>query len=165
MGIGGVVDHIDILVTQFAHDTVYTATLHTHAGAYGINTVIEALHGNLSTLSRHTSHLTDSNQSVSNLGNLGLKQALQELWTGTAQQDAGIIVLVLHLFHHGTHSLALAVVVCRNLITLQQVKLVALIVHEQHLALPQLIDLTTDHSAHLILVLLIESIVVKLQDF
>ena len=43
-------------------------------------------------------------------------------------------------------------------------ELVALIVHQQHLALPDLIYLAADHLTDLILILLIEGVVLKFED-
>ena len=162
--VAGVVDHVDILTTKLTYDTMYTTTLHTYTSAYGVNTVVEALNSNLGTLTWHTGHATDSNQAISDLGHLSLEQTLQEVRTGTAQHDTRIIVLVLHLLHNGTYGLTLTIGVRRNLVALQQVELVTLIVHEEHLALPHLVNLATDHGTHLILILLIEGIVVELQN-
>ena len=162
--VAGVVDHINVLTTKLTNDTVYTTTLHTYTSAYGVNTVVEALNSNLSTLTWHTSHTTDSDQAISDLRHLSLKQTLQEVGTGTAQHDTRIIVLVLHLLHNGTHGLTLTIGVRRNLVALHQVELVTLIVHEEHFALPHLVNLTADNGTHLILVLLIEGIMIEFQD-
>ena len=99
---------------------MYTTTFNTNTSAYGIDAVVEAFHSHLGTFSWHTGHLTDGNQSISNLGHLSLKQTLQELRTGTAQHDTGVVVLVLHFLHHGTDGLTLAIAVRRNLVTLHQ---------------------------------------------
>ena len=48
------------------------------------------------------------------------------------------------------------VVVGRYLLALRQVQLVALVVHQQHFALPHLVDLAADDGVHLVLVLLVE---------
>ena len=39
------VDDVYILITQFTNDAMYTATLHTHAGAYRVYTVVVAFYG------------------------------------------------------------------------------------------------------------------------
>ena len=44
-------------------------------------------------------------------------------------------------------------------------QLVALVIHQKHLALPHLVDLSADNGAHLVLILLVEGIVVELKDF
>ena len=43
-------------------------------------------------------------------------------------------------------------------------KLITLIVHQQHLTLPNLINLTTDNGVHLVLVLLIERVMLQFQN-
>ena len=43
-------------------------------------------------------------------------------------------------------------------------ELIALIVYQQHFALPNLVDLTANHLVNLVLVLLVERIVLKLQN-
>ena len=56
------------------------------------------------------------------------------------------------------------VVVGGYLLSLGQVELVALIIHEQHLALPYLINLAADHLSDLVLILLIERVVLELEN-
>ena len=55
-----------------------TATLHTHAGTYRVDTVIVALNGNLGTLAGDAGNLLDGNQTIINFGYFHLEQALQE---------------------------------------------------------------------------------------
>ena len=43
-------------------------------------------------------------------------------------------------------------------------ELITLIVHQEHLTLPDLVHLTADHGVHLVLVLLIERVMLKLQN-
>ena len=73
-----VVDDIDILIAELAHDTMHAATLHTYAGAHGIDALIVALHSHLCTLAWHTGNLLDGDQAVVDFGHLGLKEALKE---------------------------------------------------------------------------------------
>ena len=134
---------------------MHAATLHTDTGAYGVNALVITLHGNLCTLTRHTRNALHGNQPVGNLGNLGLKQTLQEHGTGTAQDNLRVVVLVVHLMNHGTDGLTLVILVVGNLLTLGQDKFVVLIVYKQHLALPHLINLTRDNLSHAILILII----------
>ena len=83
MGVGRVVDHVDVLVAEFTDDTMHTATLHTNAGTYGIDTLVVTLNSHLRTVTRHTGHLLDGDQTVVDLGHLSLQQTLQEDRTGT----------------------------------------------------------------------------------
>ena len=164
LGVAGVVDHVDVFVAEFAHDAVHAAALHTHAGSYGVDAVIETLNGNLGTLARHARHLADGYQAVVDLGHLGFEQTLQEVGTGAAEHDAGVVVLVLNLLHNSPHGLTLVVVVGRNLVAFQQVQFIALVVHEQDFALPHLINLAADNGAHLVLIFLIEGIMVQFEN-
>ena len=139
--VGSPVDHVDILVAELAHDTVHTASTHADAGAHGVDTVVEALHGHLGALSGDASHRLDGDEAVGNLGHLLLKQMLKELTAGARQDDLRVVVLVVHTLDDGSHRLALAVLVGGNLLALGQDQLVVLVINEQHLALPHLIDL------------------------
>ena len=56
------------------------------------------------------------------------------------------------------------IVVVGNLLTLRQMELIALIVDQQHLTLPDLINLTADHLTDTILVLLIQRVVLQFED-
>ena len=75
---------------------MHTASLYAHTGSHGIDAVIIALHSHLSTLAGDAGHLVYGNQSVLYLGHLSLKHALQESRVGTAQDDAGRTVGVIH---------------------------------------------------------------------
>ena len=143
---------------------MYTTTLHTYAGSYWVDAVVVTLHSHLGTLTRHTGNAADGNQAVVDFRNLGLEHTLQELSAGTRQDDAGIVVLVLYLLHDGTDGLALTVVVRWNLLGLWQVKLVALVVDEQYLTLPHLVNLSADNLSHLVLVLLVQRVVLQFQN-
>ena len=156
LGVSRVVDHVDILVAQLANDTVHTATLNTYAGSYWIDTVVVALNSHLGTVARDTGHTLDGNQSVLNLRYLSLEQTLQEYRACTREDDTRVVVLVLYLLYYGTYGLALVVVVARNLLLLWQVQLVTLIVNQQYLALPNLVNFTANYLVNLIIVLLVE---------
>src|SRR5574344_24815 len=160
-----VVDYIDVLIAEFTYDAMHTATLHTYAGSHWIDTLIIAFHSYLGALTRHTGHTADGNQTVIDFRNLSFKQALQECRTGTAQDDARIVVLVVHTLYHGTHGLTFVIIVSRYLLRLRQMQLVTLIIDEQHFALPHLIDLSTYHLSHSILIFLIERVMLQFQDF
>ena len=90
---------------------MYTTPLNTNTGSYWVDTIIVALNSNLGTVARDTGYTLDGNQTILNLRNLSLKQALQELWTCTAQDNAWVVVLVLYLLNDGTYGLTLVLVV------------------------------------------------------
>ena len=143
---------------------MHTATLHTHAGSYGINTVVVALNGNLCALTRHAGNLLNGDQSVVDLGHLSLQQTLQEHGARTAQDDLRVVVLVGHLMDDGTNGLTLAILVGRDLLRLRQDQLVVLIINEQHLTLPYLIDLTAHDLSYTILVLVVQAVVFQFEN-
>ena len=65
------------------NDAVYAAALHAYAGSYGVDTVVEALNGNLGALARHACYAADGDDAVVDLGHLSLEQTLQEGRAGT----------------------------------------------------------------------------------
>ena len=67
-----------------------------------------------------------------------------------------IIVLVVYTKDDRTNSLTLAVSITRNLLSLRQHELVVLIIYNQNLALPNLINLTRDNLTYAILVFVVE---------
>ena len=66
LNIIGVIDDVNILIFQFTNDTMDTASLHPHAGAYRINTVIVGFHGHFRPFTGFTDDLFDHDQSVKN---------------------------------------------------------------------------------------------------
>ena len=60
-----------------------TTTTYTNTSAYWVDTLIKALNCNLCTLTRHTSNLTNSYQTIIDFRYLSLKQTLKELWSST----------------------------------------------------------------------------------
>ena len=74
----GVVQHIDILITQFADDAMDTGALDTHARTHRVDTVVVRLDGDLGTLAGDTDDVANGDETVVNLGNFGLEQALKE---------------------------------------------------------------------------------------
>ena len=84
----GKVDHVDILVLQFANDTVDTRSFHTHAGTYGVDTVIVRFNSYFGTLARFADDFFDGDQAVEYLGNFQLEQALQIRQSTVSQQLA-----------------------------------------------------------------------------
>ncbi len=81
------------------------------------------------------------------LGHLLFKQAAQESFVGTAHDDFGITVGVVHTLYDGAYHVALVEEVGRYLLFLGHYQLVLVLVHEQHLALPYLVHLAGDDFA------------------
>ena len=57
---------------------MYTTTLHTNTSTYRIDTLVIALYSHLRTITRHTSHLLDGDQTIVDLRHLSLQQTLEE---------------------------------------------------------------------------------------
>ena len=55
--------------------------------------------------------------------------------------------------------------VAGDLLALGEVELVLLVVHEEGLALPRLVDFGADEFAHAVLVLVVERVVLEFEDF
>ena len=164
-GVRGVVDHVDVLVVKFAHDTVDAATLHADTRSNGVDAVVVALSGNLCTLARDAGNAAQTDKAVGNLGDFGLEQTLQECRTGATQEDFRVSVGIVHAVDDGAHGVSLMEEVAGNLLTLRQQQLVVLIVNEKRLVLPSLIDFGRDNLAHAILVFVVERVVFEFEHF
>ena len=154
--IAGVVDDINILIAKLVNNAVHTATLNADAGSNRVDAVVIALNCHLGAVARHTGHTANGYQAIGYLRHLGLKKPLKEHGSSAAKNDAGVVVLVVNPQDDSLHCLALAIVVTGNLLALGQVKLVALVIHEQHFTLPHLINLGTHHLTHAVLVLVVQ---------
>ena len=141
-----------------------SCTFDTYARANRIDAVIEALHSYLGTLTRDAGDVLDANQAVMHLGYLLLEQTLQEQRAGTTEDDLRILVLVINLYNHGANSVALAIEVRRDLVLLGQVELVVLLVKQQHLFLPNLIELAGNDLAELLAVTHIQVFLLQVKD-
>ena len=159
-----IVDYVDILVAQLSYDTMNTASADTHAGSHRVDALVVAFHRNLGTLARHTRDALDRNQTVVDFRHLGFEQALQEHRTCARKDNLRVVVLVVHAQDDRTHGLTLTILVRRNLLCLRQYHLVVLIVNEQHLALPDLINLARDNLSHAVLILVIQRVVFQFQN-
>ena len=126
---------------------MHTASLHAHAGSHRVDAVVIALHGYLGTFSRHACNLAYRDQAVMYFRHLGFQQTLQKDGRGTAQDNLGIVVRIVHL--------TLAVKVGRYLFRLGQYQFVALVVYAKHLFFPYLIYLRAHDLAHTVLILII----------
>ena len=154
-GIGSVVDDVDIFIVQLAHDAVDAAALHAHAGTYGVNAVVVALNGNFSALARNACDAAEADEAVGDFGDFRFEQALQEHGRGAREVNLRVAVGIVHTVDDGAHGVALMEEVAGNLLRLGQVKFVALVVHEERLALPRLVNLGSDDFAHAVLIFIV----------
>ena len=80
------------------------------------------------------------------------------------EDDAWIVVVHLHALDDGLDRIAFAVEVVGNLLRLGEYQLVLLVVEDQHLLLPHLIDLAGDDLADLLRVFLVEAGFFEVED-
>ncbi len=83
---------------------------------------------------------------------------------GTRKDDAGLVIVHLHTLDDSLDRIALAIEVVGDLLRLGQREIVVVIVADQHLALPHLIDLAGDDLAHLLRILLEECGLFQIED-
>ncbi len=86
----------------------YTRAFHAYAGAYGVDTVVVALYGNLGAFARDAGHGADADEAVVYLGNLKLEEAAQELLVGARYRDFGVVVLVVYVGDDSAYGFAFA---------------------------------------------------------
>ena len=158
-------DDVDVLVVEFAHDVVDAAALDADAGAYGVDAVIVALDGNLCLLARDAGHALQADKSVGDFGYLALQQAAQELVAGAAQVDFRLSVRVVHAVYDGLHRVAVVEKVARYLLVLRKQQFCAVLINQERLALPCLIDFGGHELALALLVLIEEGVVFEFEDF
>ena len=140
------------------------AAAHAYTGAYGVDAVVEALHGYLCALAWDACYLANGDDAFGNLGHLGLEQALQEHGACARENDLGVAGAVVHARDDGTRGFALTEEVAGDLLALGQQQLVAFLVEQQHFLVPYLVDLGRDDVAYHVLVLVVEGVVLQLED-
>ena len=143
---------------------MHTATSYTYTCSYRVDALVEAFYSNLSTLTWHTSNSANSDKSVGNLRNLSFEKTLKEFRAGTRKDNLWIVVLVVYTLNNGADSLTLTILVSRNLLCLRQDKLVVLIVNNENLALPYLVNLSCNNLTYAILIFIVKRIVLKLKN-
>ena len=159
-----VVHHVDVLVAQLLDDRVDARTLHADAGAHRVDALVVGLHGDLGALAGDADDLLDGDQTVENLGNLLLEQPFEELVGRTREDDARLVVVHLDRLDDGLDRVALAVEVVGDLLGLREDQLVLLVVEDQHLLFPHLVDLARDDVADLLRVFFVEAGLLQIED-
>src|SRR5690625_1046659 len=143
----GVLEHIDVLVAQLPHHGVDADALHADACADRVDALIVADDSNLGPISRLTNNPLDLDDTVVNLGHLELKQTLHKDGVGATDDHLRTRTgLTPHLFHHGPQHVSFAVAVFINLLFARENEL-RLIVDDQYLSPPDLINLADDDLA------------------
>ena len=108
--------------------------------------------------------ILDGDQAVEDLGNLLFEQPLEELVGRARENDARLVVVHLDRLDDGLDRVALAVEVVGNLLGLGKDQLVLLVVEDEHLPLPDLIDFARHDLADLLRVLLVEAGLLQVED-
>ena len=72
-------EYVNVFVSQLAHDSDDSRSLHTDAGSDRVNALVIRLYSDLRPLSRYTYDLLYSDEAVENLRNLLLEEFLEEL--------------------------------------------------------------------------------------
>ena len=142
-----------------------TCSFDTHTSANGVDTIVEGLYRYFSALTRDTGDILNRNQTFLHLRHFLLEETLQEEWRGTGEDDFRRLVLVLHLDNYGANDIALTIVIGRDLVLLGQIEFVTLLIEEQHLFLPYLIEFARNDLSHHVAVFEIEALFLQLKDF
>ena len=122
-------------------------SFHAHARAYGINTVVVAFHSDLGAFSRDAGHGADVDETVVDFRHFKFEEGTEELLRGAAHCDLGIVVLVVDIGDDCTHHFALAEKVAGDGFAFGQDQLVLVLVEQQDLLAPCLIDFGRDQLA------------------
>ena len=142
-----------------------TCSFDTHTSADRVDTIVEGLYRHFSALTRDTGDILNRNQTFLHLRHFLLEETLQEERCGTGEDDFRSLVLVLHLDNYGANDIALTIVIGRDLVLLGQIEFVTLLIEEQHLFLPYLIEFAGNDLSHHVAVFEIEALFLQLKDF
>ena len=132
---------------------MYTRTFHTHASSYRIDTIVIRFNGNFSTLSRNTGNRLDGDQTIVDFRNFKFEQTLQEQFVCTGKDDLRIVVVVIHPLYDSTHGFTFTVKISRDLFCFREQQLITLVIQQQDLLLPYLVNIGCDDIADFILIL------------
>ena len=108
--------------------------------------------------------LLDRNQPVVNLGNLHFEQPFEEFGRRTRKHDQRRVVAHFDAGNDRLDRISLAEKIARDLLGLGHHQFVVLVVEDQHLFFPHLINLAGDNFAHLVLVLFVQVGLLQLHD-
>src|SRR6185312_4636932 len=80
-------DDVDLLAAEFADDGLHTHALHADAGADGVDVLVAGHDGDLGALARLPRNGADDDGAVVDLGDLRLKERLDQRRRGAADDD------------------------------------------------------------------------------
>ena len=161
--VGRVGDHVDVLVSQLAHDAIDATSAHAHARSDGINVGVEAFDGDFGAFARDAGHGAELNDAVGDFGDFAFEESTKEEGAGARKIDFRVAVCVVDTIDHGADLVALVVEVAGNLLRLGQQEVIFFLVHQQRFVFPRLVDFGRDEIALAILILIIYGVVFELK--
>ena len=164
MGVGSPLDDIDILVAELADDSDDAGAFHADACSDRVNPVVIRLYGNFRPLPRDTHNLLDGDETVVNLRNLSLEEFRKELVGNARKRDNRSRVPHLHGLDDGLHGVTLLEVLARNLLHLRKFQFIALVVKENNLLSPGLMNLSGEELSDHILIFIIKIGLLEVHD-
>ena len=125
--------------------------LHADARSDRVDPLVVGLDSHLGALARYTDNLLDGDEAIEYLRNLMLEEFLKELVGCSGKSDVrGGVVLHLHALDDGAEGVSLLESLSWNLLGLRQMKLIVVIVKDDDLLRPSLVDLTREYLADLV---------------
>jgi len=143
---------------------MYTRTFHTHASSYRIDTIVIRFNGNFSTLSRNTGNRSYQNQTVVNFGHFELEKTAKKFIGRAGYQNFRIVVLVIDFQHDSPHGLTLPVKIRRYLFGFRQQQLITVVIDQQHLLFPNLVNFGTYQFAYFIFISIVYGIFLQIEN-
>ena len=162
--VGREVDDVDVLVAQLLDDGIDARTLHADACTDGVDAVVVGFDRDLGPLAGDADDFLDGDQTVGNLGNLLLEQTFEELAGCAREDDAGLVVVHLDRLDDGFDGVALAIEIVGNLLAFGENQLVLVVVENQHLLFPDLVNLAGDDFADFLGILLVKVGLFEVED-
>ena len=142
-----------------------TGTFHSDAGADRVDTVIVRLNGHFCSLSRNTGNRLDGDQTIVDFRNFKFEQTLQEQFVCTGKDDLRIVVVVVHPLYDSTHGFTFTVKISRDLFCFREQQLITLVIQQQDLLLPYLVNIGCDDIADFILILSKQTVFLQFKYF
>ena len=111
---------VDLLVAEFAGDVLDSRTANAHAGPHGVNVVVDARDRDLRAISRLARQRPHLDHALADFRNLQLEQATNEFDMRAGQDDLHATPGFPHFQNGGSHPIADAVALARNLFAARQ---------------------------------------------
>ncbi len=141
-----------------------TRTLDTHACADGVDAIVEALDGDFGAFARDAGHGADADQAVVDFRHLKFEEAAKEILVGARHGDLGVVVVVVHIGDDGADGLTLAEEIAGDGLVFGQKQLVFLIVEQEGLTRPCLVDLAGHQFPFQVFEFLVDGLFLKLEN-